>query len=272
MAAEVAFLKHAANIAPDFVPKLLAESSNAQMIAMTLVQGEPFYKADDVSQSAITSAIEFYRQLNQDRDVVARYPVVARDCYRSISEHINHVKQRLLSLTTRHLPNYVRKSAQSALDSVWGSFERISRELELQISGGGVIDVVPIEFLRLSPGDFGFHNALRSRSGTVFIDFEYAGLDDPAKTLSDFFLQPKLPVCSSLLGHVANGFSSHGGADKLLTRAKALGAILSVKWKTIILAPLDPERFLAFQARYVVKAMQEMERRLEFVKQETFFE
>ena len=47
----------------------------------------------------------------------------------------------------------------------------------------------------LSPSDFGFHNALLDRQGNVrFFDFEYAGWDDPAKLVCDFFCQVEVPV------------------------------------------------------------------------------
>src|SRR5260370_15342476 len=47
---------------------------------------------------------------------------------------------------------------------------------------------------RLSPSDFGFHNALRTGDGcTRFFDFEYAGWDDPARMVCDFFCQPAVP-------------------------------------------------------------------------------
>ena len=47
----------------------------------------------------------------------------------------------------------------------------------------------------VSPSDFGFHNALREPSGRLrFIDFEYAGWDDPAKLVCDFFCQPAVPA------------------------------------------------------------------------------
>ena len=47
----------------------------------------------------------------------------------------------------------------------------------------------------LSPSDFGFHNMLIDKNGRLrFIDFEYAGWDDPAKIICDFFCQPKFPV------------------------------------------------------------------------------
>jgi thiamine kinase-like enzyme len=44
----------------------------------------------------------------------------------------------------------------------------------------------------LTPSDLGAHNMLENDKGEIyFIDFEYFGLDDPAKTVSDFLLQPK---------------------------------------------------------------------------------
>ena len=39
----------------------------------------------------------------------------------------------------------------------------------------------------ISPSDFGFHNVLRRPGGhLVFLDFEHAGWDDPAKLFGDF--------------------------------------------------------------------------------------
>ena len=50
----------------------------------------------------------------------------------------------------------------------------------------------------LSPSDFGFHNALRRKSGSLaFLDFEYFGWDDPAKLVSDFLLHPGMTLSKS---------------------------------------------------------------------------
>ena len=47
----------------------------------------------------------------------------------------------------------------------------------------------------LSPSDFGFHNAILANDGRLrFIDFEYAGWDDPSKLICDFFCQPAVPA------------------------------------------------------------------------------
>lgn len=47
----------------------------------------------------------------------------------------------------------------------------------------------------VSPSDFGFHNALVVDDGSFcFVDFEYAGVDDSAKLVCDFYCQPQLPA------------------------------------------------------------------------------
>ncbi len=47
----------------------------------------------------------------------------------------------------------------------------------------------------LSPSDFGFHNVILGTDGKLyFTDFEYAGWDDVAKMVNDFFCQPEIPA------------------------------------------------------------------------------
>ncbi|MCF6440356.1 aminoglycoside phosphotransferase family protein [Pseudoalteromonas luteoviolacea] len=53
---------------------------------------------------------------------------------------------------------------------------------------------VKLERNILSPSDFGFHNAMKTKQGLVFFDFEYAGMDTSWKLLCDFFSQPAVPI------------------------------------------------------------------------------
>ena len=47
----------------------------------------------------------------------------------------------------------------------------------------------------ISPSDFGFHNTLVRPDGELqFLDFEYAGFDDPAKLVGDFYACPEIPT------------------------------------------------------------------------------
>jgi hypothetical protein len=99
----------------------------------------------------------------------------------------------------------------------------------------------PAELRVLSPSDFGFHNALEGDDGAVtFLDFEYAGWDDGAKMLVDFFLQPALPVPMRHQARMAAAIAP-GNEAMVLARAQVLFPILKIKWVTIVLNELIPE-------------------------------
>lgn len=89
----------------------------------------------------------------------------------------------------------------------------------------------------LSPSDFGLHNALRTASGLSFVDFEYFGWDDPAKTLCDFVLHPAMGLAANLRRRFAAGFLerfSQGDAG-LRERAAAVYPLYAIKWSLILL-------------------------------------
>ncbi len=94
----------------------------------------------------------------------------------------------------------------------------------------------------LSPSDFGFHNALLTPDGTLrFLDFEYAGWDDPAKLVCDFFCQPRVPVglefWSRMVGALGEGL---GMGDSLEARAALLLPAYRLKWCCILLNEFLP--------------------------------
>jgi len=96
----------------------------------------------------------------------------------------------------------------------------------------------------LSPSDFGFHNAVRRDDGsTVFLDLEYFGWDDPAKTVSDFLLHPAMDLSNDLLRRYASsmvaGFSEN---QNLANRTRLVYPLFGLKWCLILLNEFLPER------------------------------
>jgi len=270
--AEVAFLNHAALAAPEFVPRLLAVHDNEDMIAMSVVNGERYLEGCNIPESHIHAAMDFYRKLNNDKVTVRNYPVAAREGYLSISAHLGHVARRIAALSTEHLPNDVRSLAQSAIGAVRRRFETAEKVLLHSIAAAEINDELSPEHVQLSPGDFGFHNALRVGDKPVFIDFEYAGSDDPAKTVADLFLQPKVSVQSTLFDRVVTEAAVVMTPAALGARVRLLGRLLSTKWSVIILGPLDAERYPSFCERYGGETLPELSRRLNQVSRYSLFE
>jgi hypothetical protein len=94
----------------------------------------------------------------------------------------------------------------------------------------------------LSPSDFGFHNAIVEQVGgrgerLRFIDFEYAGWDDPAKTACDFACQVQVPVALELAAVFAREIA---GEDHSVThRIDLLLPVYRIKWCCILLSRLS---------------------------------
>ena len=94
----------------------------------------------------------------------------------------------------------------------------------------------------VSPSDFGFHNAVLAADGKLrFVDFEYAGWDDPAKTVCYFFLQPAVPAPLSSRDEFVRGVGAIvGDPDGVRARAAALAPLYRVKWACIALNDFLP--------------------------------
>ncbi|MDH3625597.1 MAG: aminoglycoside phosphotransferase family protein [Myxococcales bacterium] len=99
-----------------------------------------------------------------------------------------------------------------------------------------------VEARTLSPSDFGFHNALRTKVGLAFVDFEHFGWDDPAKTIADFVLHPGMGIAAELRAAFAKGMLDRfSGFDPGLgERTRLLGPLYAVKWATILLNEFVP--------------------------------
>jgi hypothetical protein len=99
---------------------------------------------------------------------------------------------------------------------------------------------LPIAARVLSPSDFGFHNCLATASGLRFIDFEYAGWDDPAKTVCDFFCQPAVPVPGEHFERFLAAVISATGDAGIRGRVALLLPVYELKWCCIMLNEFLP--------------------------------
>ena len=102
---------------------------------------------------------------------------------------------------------------------------------------GEITEPLPQEARCISPSDFGFHNALIHDDGAlVFLDFEYAGWDDPAKMVGDFFSHPGSRVDAAYLDDFMSvAFDGFAEAEYLAKRAATMRPLFRLKWCCIML-------------------------------------
>ena len=93
------------------------------------------------------------------------------------------------------------------------------------------------KYLCISPSDFGFHNVLISNARDVkFIDFEYAGWDDPAKLVCDFVLHPAMNLEKDFIKNFISEVSFEGiESNWLAKRCYTLYGFAVLRWVCIIL-------------------------------------
>lgn len=243
-ASETAFLRFCASIELHNVPRLLAADDGCGLALLEFIDGVRI-TPESLRNSDVDQALEWLATLNSRKShpLAASLPNAA-DMRDTIQGHLELVESRVRRLESipQNGPDFdcARELINTRLLPLWRTLrDHIARaEIPPQLACGHRI---------LSPSDFGFHNALRRPDGRLcFVDFEYAGWDDPAKTLADFFLQPAIPPPRARYGDALRIISS--AADNppgFAERARLLHPLFGVKWCCILLnefLPMDSAR------------------------------
>lgn len=244
MMAEVQFLHYAEQVAPSYVPKLLGQDSERLCVVLEYLEGQLYPVGLSPSEQDVKHASRFFRLLNADQLLAKEYiKQQAAEGFLSLTGHLENISVRLNQLRTEHLSIELRSQANLLVQKIFREFDVLADETKALIDKGQIQDSISVEDCRVSPSDFGFHNAFRSSDGVKFFDFEFAGWDDPAKAVVDFYLQPRMPVSSTLAKLFFQSVSPYSG-DQLRARSAILGPILRLKWLCIMLSVLRPDRLL----------------------------
>src|SRR4029079_19310698 len=103
---------------------------------------------------------------------------------------------------------------------------------------------LPPEWRRLVPSDFGFHNSLRRKDGSLaFVDFEYFGWDDPVKLSADIMPHPRKPLGtarSRRFRELAVGL--YGSDPSFGARLDAYLPLFGLRWVLILFKAINPQR------------------------------
>lgn len=205
----------------------------------------------EVSADAVGQALALVEALNAPalRAAASGLPVASEACF-SLEAHLATVTRRLERLasiapeTPRHAE--ARAFLAGELASAWAAVERRTRAAAAGLGLEPEAELDPGDRC-VSPSDFGFHNALIEDDGRLaFLDFEYAGWDDPAKLIGDFFSQVAVPVPMAFLPAFADRLAAMTSAPAWHRRRfDLLLPVYRVKWIAIILnefLPVGAER------------------------------
>ena len=245
--AEFAFLCYAWNHGIRCVPRPYAIAHDKHAALYEFVEGRPVRGAD-VSGSCVRQASAFFQQLNSYRNSTdaAHLPLASESCF-SMQEHIGCIARRMARLSLikgrgqwdRQAVRFIRTRLTPAWQAVSNAVDDQLRRLPAACAR-----VMKFNARRLSPSDFGFHNAILTRDQPIhFIDFEYAGWDDPAKTVCDFFCQVAVPVPWSYMPQFTTMvLADQSKPERQIIRAKIrlLLPLYQIKWCCILLNDFLP--------------------------------
>ncbi|NBR85387.1 MAG: hypothetical protein EB141_13095 [Verrucomicrobia bacterium] len=101
---------------------------------------------------------------------------------------------------------------------------------------------LPHDQRTLSPADHGFHNVLRRADGRLtFLDFEYAGWDDPAQTIANAMLLPEVPLpIEHRADFIRDMLARLNDATGVAARLRLTYPMLALKWSLIMLNEFLP--------------------------------
>ncbi len=214
-------------------------------------------RVEEIAAQHIDAAADFIVALNAPPCDARALPPASEACF-TLHDHLSHIDRRVHRLCSLDCAaphgNEAACFVHEHLLPAWGAVRARAEE------AARALDIAPNAppedaALCISPSDFGFHNALADGAAMSFVDFEYAGYDDVAKLVCDFFCQPELPVAAAyrarFLTRVADGL----GLDETgCARALLLLDAYRIKWTAIMMNEFLPagaarRAFAAFGTR-----------------------
>lgn len=226
------------------VPKPFASLPERRFALYEFIDGLPANQRVTTEED-IHQASNFILSLNRHRtnNLALELPAASEACF-SIEEHVINTTKRVNRLSQIEISDDFDQSAKECIELIlkplWcevSNFIDMAKKKNLLIGRR-----LSFEERWISPSDFGFHNAVEEKGGRLrFIDFEYAGWDDPAKLLCDFANQPDRLLDPVLSRELINSVIAQDVNPEFLHfRYLLLEPLYQIKWACIILNDFLP--------------------------------
>lgn len=201
-----------------------------------------------IGDSDIDAAVDFLGQLRDltEAEGSDALPAASDACF-SLEAIVQNIEGRLAGLSGGGVPEIDQTSLAQFLETEFSpAFDEIRRWSESRLTRNGLSysTELPRRQRTLSPSDFGFHNAVRRDDGRViFLDFEYFGWDDPAKTVCDFLLHPAMNLeMAHKRRFVQGALHKFEQGQELTERIKTVYPLFGLKWCLIFLNEFLPAK------------------------------
>jgi len=233
---ETVFTNYARALGLTCLHKLISFDRDQNAALYTFIEGSPI-STQNVDHDLISQAMRFLIALNYNRNSAKDLPIASEASF-SIQGHIDKIERRVELLLMQVQDRAAHDFVETAIEPVW---QIIKAEAKFA-AGARYFEELSDDNRCISPSDFGFHNAILDRDNQVhFVDFEYAGWDDPAHLFCDFFSQIAVPISEKFKPDVVSSLVSIvSDPTWFRQRIEILMPIYRMKWCCILLNDFLP--------------------------------
>jgi hypothetical protein len=228
-----------------------------QLALYEYLPGDPVQAAaageDDIAQ--LLAYVEALKKISARPEAATAALGPAAEAFFTAEGVVNNLRQRLARLEALQAEGPIYDALRAFLKDAFKPALEAWAARALAAAPG---ELAPAQ-RTLSASDLGFHNSLRRPDGRLaFLDLEYFGWDDPAKTLSDCLLHPLMGLQEERRAQLRAGFHRIFGADPgWQTRVKALYPLFALKWCMILLNEFRQDQIE--RRRYVDRKAEEIQ-------------
>lgn len=181
----------------------------------------------------------------QPRNIRKKFLPANFACF-SINDYLKNIYFRLEKFSayanSKDIPEIIDKLKKERVDT---TIKKLIQKVVNGIPNRILNKKLGVNEEKLSPVDFGLHNILFGKDGSLcFIDFEYFGRDDPARAVADFLTHDRsVEIPSELKDYFQNRYLKYIGADKKpRERLELVKKIINIEWLAIYLYSITPEK------------------------------
>ena len=241
LANEFCFLTFLSNNEVNQIAEPIAFDSEKNLGLYSYLPGE---LPELINSNLVNQACEFIRQINEssNKESIKTLSNASEACF-SIISHINCIKKRVTRLNNIIPASPIQYDVSAFVKSTLvSSLNKITKDIVNKFSVKKLKQTLPYELRIISPSDFGFQNTIIDNDILYFLDFEYAGWDDPAKLICDFGCHPEIPIKDEYLQIFKNSFLTWlKYAEDSINRSEILMPLYRLKWCCIMLNEFTSE-------------------------------
>ncbi len=233
LSSEFSFLKYAWDIGLRVIPEPHSISQSVNAALYSFIDAGAV-NLDRIDEDLVMQAIDFFLHLNENKQAALHLPTASEACF-SIAEYLEMTEKRILRLQRVSDQDSEFGLKRFLIDELWPRWVDFKESCSSSLSKARG-QPLSIANRCLSPSDFGFHNALIQDRRLYFIDFEYAGWDDPCKTVCDLFCQPKIPFPKQFFSQVSEAIANcTEDPEDFFKRMELVYPAIQIRWCCILL-------------------------------------